>query len=113
MRIRAKRLRYILDAFAPLYGTAADDYLRALGKLQTLLGDHHDASVRGERFRKFAAGKEQLSPAASFEMGRLVESDRQALETCRDGFPKAYRRVRRRRWRALDAAMQALDEAAR
>lgn len=104
IRLRAKRLRYTLGAFEELYGEAGQDYLRALARLQTVLGDLHDANVRADRFSGYAAGG--LPAVASFALGRLVERDARALDTSRARFPKAYRRVRRRRWRDLQAAME-------
>jgi CHAD domain-containing protein len=108
VRIRAKRLRYTLDAFAGLYGEAAEEYLQALARFQTVLGDFHDAHVRAEHFTALARG--EVPAAASFAMGRLVERDVGAFDTCRDRFPKAYRRIRRRRWRALQNVMRHLAE---
>ena len=105
VRIRAKRLRYTLDAFADLYGSAATDYLRALGRLQDVLGALHDASVRAEQFSAIAAAAPDLPAATTFVMGRIVESDSRKLEDCRERFPKTYRRVRRRRWRELRARL--------
>jgi CHAD domain-containing protein len=105
VRIRAKRLRYILDAFAPLYGPAGVKYLEALAKLQDILGSYHDASVRSQRFGKLAAA-DGIARAESFALGRLVESDAAALLACRHGYPRAWKRVRGKRWRALDSAMK-------
>jgi CHAD domain-containing protein len=107
VRIRAKRLRYVVDAFSGLYGRAAKDYAQALAKLQDVLGEYHDASVRAARFTKLATSEGELPAAMSFALGRLVQSDSAAIDKCRQQFPKAYRRVRRRRWQALEAAMDA------
>ena len=108
VRIRAKRLRYVLDAFADLYGAASKDFTEALAKLQTVLGDHHDAIVRAARFTTIGStlAGGALPAAASFAMGRLVERDARAIDECHRKFPKAYRRVRRRRWRTLQDAME-------
>jgi triphosphatase len=103
VRIRAKRLRYTLDAFKDLYGAAAEDYAHALARFQTVLGAYHDATVRAERFTALAGG--ELPAATSFAVGRIVERDANVLDRCRARFPKAWRRVRRRRWRALQEAM--------
>jgi CHAD domain-containing protein len=105
VRIRAKRLRYIVDAFAPLYGPAGAEYLEALARLQDILGNYHDASVRTQRFRKLAAA-DSITGAESFALGRLVESDAAALAACRDEYPRAWKRVRGKRWRALESAMK-------
>jgi len=106
-RIRAKRLRYTLDSFVPLFGKPAQEFTRALGKLQDVLGAFHDISVRAEHFQSLIAGGQQLPPATSFLIGRLVERDSRALDECRRKFTKAYRRTRRRRWRELQGAMRA------
>ena len=107
VRIRAKRLRYTLDAFANLYGEAGTDYLRALGKLQTVLGDFHDVTVRTSNFTALVARGPALPTSTSFMVGRLVERDAEAFERCRRKFPKAYKRLTRRRWRSLVKAMRA------
>lgn len=106
VRIRAKRLRYTLDAFEPLYGEAGRAFMRALGKLQDILGEFHDASVREVQFAALANDAAPLPSSASFVMGRLAERDRRACQKCQRKFSKAYSRVRGRRWRALDDLMQ-------
>jgi len=45
MRIAAKRLRYTLEIFAPLYDGQLDVYIQELRRCQTLLGDIHDCDV--------------------------------------------------------------------
>jgi len=42
LRIAAKKLRYVADAFAPLYGEAAEAYLERLAALQDELGRAND-----------------------------------------------------------------------
>jgi triphosphatase len=106
VRIRAKRLRYLVDAFASLYGESATSYVQALARLQSVLGDYHDATVREQRFTELVTQGPRLPAPTSFLAGRLVERDARAFERCRGKFAKAYRRVRRRRWRELDATMK-------
>ena len=105
VRIRAKRLRYTLDAFATLYGEAAVQFAQALAKLQTVLGEYHDASVREQHFTAMVASSPRLPSTTSFAVGRLVERDAGAIEHCRQQFPKAWRRVRKRR-RELSVVMK-------
>ncbi|MBC8028407.1 MAG: CHAD domain-containing protein, partial [Steroidobacteraceae bacterium] len=105
VRISAKRARYVLDAFERLYGPTARDFADALGRLQTVLGKFHDAAVRGKRYAELAASA-ALPPETAFSIGRIVERDSTEFEKCRRKFPKAYRRVRGRRWRELRAAMR-------
>jgi CHAD domain-containing protein len=114
VRIRAKRLRYSLDAFATLYGDAAHEYLRVLAKLQQVLGDFHDSTVRSEKFAELATTGRRVPASTSFMVGRLVERDQRAFDQCRRKFPKVYRRVKRRRWRELTEVMRktAKDSAA-
>jgi CHAD domain-containing protein len=45
MRIAAKRLRYVLELFAPCLGEEAEAARRAAKRLQTALGDLHDCDL--------------------------------------------------------------------
>ncbi|MCX8025326.1 MAG: CHAD domain-containing protein [Thermanaerothrix sp.] len=45
MRIRAKHLRYTLEAFSPLYGEALKPYIQAARTCQELLGIVHDLDI--------------------------------------------------------------------
>lgn len=45
MRIAAKRLRYVLEIFAPCLGEEAEDARRAAKSLQSVLGDLHDCDL--------------------------------------------------------------------
>jgi CHAD domain-containing protein len=53
MRIAAKRLRYAMELFAPAYDGALDRSIRAVKRLQTLLGDLHDCDVWLELLPRF------------------------------------------------------------
>jgi CHAD domain-containing protein len=106
VRIRAKRLRYTIDAFASLYGEAAGDYVRALARLQTTLGEYNDSKVREQKFAELVSQGPRLPAATSFLAGRLVERDAHAAERLRRDFSRAWRRIRRRRWRALATVMK-------
>jgi triphosphatase len=107
VRIRAKRLRYALDAFADLYGSAAGNYARVLARLQNILGTFNDAALRSSQFAELVSKARHLPPSTSFLIGRMVERDVREFDRCRRQFPRAYRRLRRRRWRELLAAMDA------
>jgi CHAD domain-containing protein len=111
-RIRAKRLRYALDAFGSLYGDAASEYSRVLARLQDVLGEYHDSTVRSEKFTELVTTGRRVPASTSFMVGRLVERDQRAFDQCRRKFPKAYRRTRRSRWRGLLEAMREQAEAA-
>jgi CHAD domain-containing protein len=45
MRIAAKRLRYVLEIFAPCLGEEAETARRAAKQLQSVLGDLHDCDL--------------------------------------------------------------------
>ncbi len=53
MRIAAKRLRYTLEICRTVYSGRLDNIIKAVKKLQTLLGDIHDCDVRAERLQTF------------------------------------------------------------
>ncbi len=110
VRIRTKRLRYTLDAFASLYGSAAQEFEHALARLQTVLGEYHDSAVREKRFTELVADGPRLPSSTSFMVGRLVERDARAFDRCRQKFAKAYRRTRQRRWRELTNVMKDLQD---
>jgi len=112
VRIRAKRLRYTVDAFATLYGDAAQAYAGALARLQGVLGEYHDSKVREQRFAELVSSAPRLPSATSFLVGRMVERDANAAERFRKAFSRAYRRVRRRRWRELSGVMKRVAQAA-
>ena len=53
MRIAAKRLRYTMEIFAPLYSDELDKPIKTVKKVQTLLGDTHDCDVWVEYLPQF------------------------------------------------------------
>jgi CHAD domain-containing protein len=112
VRIRAKRLRYALDAFGSLYGDPAREYLGALAKLQHVLGEYHDSTVRAGLFTELVTKGRRVPAATSFLVGRLVEREQGEFRECQRKFSKAYRRIKRRRWRELLAAMREQARAA-
>jgi len=69
IRIGAKQLRYAAELAAPVVGKAARRTATAAEKLQTVLGDHHDA-VGAEAWLRVAANRD--GSGASFSAGQLV-----------------------------------------
>jgi hypothetical protein len=55
MRIAAKRLRYVLELFAPSFGAYAADGAKQAKKLQDLLGEIHDCDVTCPRIEALLA----------------------------------------------------------
>jgi CHAD domain-containing protein len=105
LRIRIKRLRYVLEVLAPSFAIAPEAQLRHLRLLQTTLGEHHDlvtltdqlAGLReglAARSRPIlAAGTEAIlahlgeERAIAFEQFRAL-----ALSANREGFVAGLRR---------------------
>jgi hypothetical protein len=52
MRIAAKRLRYVLELTAPVFGEGAERGAKQAKKLQDLLGEIHDCDVMGPRVER-------------------------------------------------------------
>src|SRR5713101_131347 len=59
MRIATKRLRYTMQAFAPLYPDALEEPVRTARTIQTLLGDIHDCDVWAHDLPQFLAAERQ------------------------------------------------------
>jgi CHAD domain-containing protein len=53
MRIAAKRLRYTMELFRPVYQETLDETIAAVKRLQTLLGTVHDSDVWTEDLQRF------------------------------------------------------------
>ncbi len=108
VRRRAKRLRYTLHAFEGFYGEAADGILRALRRLQDVLGEHQDAQVAAKRLMAMVEARtRKLTPATAFAAGICAEREQALAAKMRRRFPKACRRISGRRWKSLNRAMGA------
>jgi triphosphatase len=66
-RIAAKKMRYVADAFAPLYGKHGIRFIDALAKLQNALGRANDAQIGMQLLRALP----KKSAAISFDLGRI------------------------------------------
>jgi CHAD domain-containing protein len=102
IRSRVKRLRHVVESARPLFGRPVKDYRRALQRLQDVLGTLQDSHVASERLRALAAAPPESLPADTlFLMGRLAERHERNCDRMRRRFPKAWQRVRGKRWKAL------------
>lgn len=72
-RLAAKRFRYTLEIFRPLYGPGLEVRLEAVRKIQTVLGKRQDCAVLAQRIRERHHGSETLRPA-------LEKLERQGLK---------------------------------
>ena len=59
-RLSAKRFRYTLELFEPMYGPVLAKRLEQVRKIQSLLGDRQDSVVLAERLKQRAAGSERV-----------------------------------------------------
>lgn len=90
IRIKAKQVRYAAEAAAPVVGGPARHTASAAEKVQTVLGQHHDAVAAEAWLREQSS---RIPSSASFEAGRLsAEQDR---------IQRKLRRHWRRSWKEL------------
>jgi triphosphatase len=101
VRGQVKKLRYILEALAALYGKPANDMIRALRRWQENLGVQQDAAVATRRLNALAGAKPRGIPAETlFLMGRLAERHLGAARQARKRHATGYRKVRQK-WKKL------------
>ena len=101
VRGQVKKLRYVLEAVAALYGKPAADMVRALRRWQENLGVQQDSAVATQRLNALAGAQPRSIPAETlFLMGRLAERHAASAAQARKRSATGYRKVRRR-WRKL------------
>jgi len=101
VRGRVKKLRYVLEAVAVIYGKSADAMLRTLRRWQEKLGVQQDAAVASRRLKALAGAPPNGIPSETlFLMGRLAEQYASAAVRARKLCAKDYRKVRGR-WKRL------------
>lgn len=100
LRIQVKRTRSAVDACAPVVGSAASVAAQLLAGLQTILGDHHDASLVIAWLRTQARGDATVGYAA----GQMVALEARRQEEAATAWRTAWAEVsRQRHWRWLSA----------
>jgi len=101
VRGHVKKLRYVLEAVAVIYGRPADEMLRSLRRWQEKLGVQQDAAVASRRLRVLASAPPKgIPPETLFLMGRLAEHYASAAVRARKLYAKDYQKVRGR-WKRL------------
>jgi triphosphatase len=93
LRIAAKKLRYVCDAFGDLYpGGRARRYLETLSRVQTLLGEINDAATGREMLAKvYTDPREGDGKPMGMVLGWLAAAESRA----RVEYPKAIRKLRK------------------
>ncbi|MFE6485483.1 CHAD domain-containing protein [Streptomyces sp. NPDC057757] len=94
-RKKAKRTRYAAEAAAPALGGPADDLVKAMKSLQSLLGDHQDSvmareAVLGLGAQAYAAGEN------AFTYGVLYGREEQRAAAAEAALPEAWAAVGRK-----------------
>jgi CHAD domain-containing protein len=89
IRIAAKRVRYAAEAVAPVAGRSAGRLARAVERMQTILGDQHDAVGACERLRTLATG------GGAFVAGELASLEQRCALDGRRAWRKAWRAAKR------------------
>lgn len=95
-RIAAKRIRYAADAVAPVLGTDAARFAKAMSKVTDVLGEHQDASQAAAVATQSAAGAD---PPLAFALGVLCGSERANVAAARTKFGKLWPKVSKEKLR--------------
>jgi len=98
LRIKAKRLRYLLEFLRDLTGKPGRRLVKQLVQLQDLLGAYHDAVVAADVVRAYVDGSgKDIGPSSLLALGALVGSDLRLAERKRSEFQRTWQRFLRRR----------------
>ncbi|HJS05609.1 MAG TPA: CHAD domain-containing protein, partial [Variovorax sp.] len=85
VRKRLKRLRYLAEFVAPIFGVGrAERYLKELKPAQDALGEHNDAAVAIDAYREAAS----RDGSAWFAVGWLSARQPQSARECRAALEK-------------------------
>jgi CHAD domain-containing protein len=102
VRIRAKRVRYALEAVAPLVGKRARTWAGAIAAVQELLGDMQDAVV-AEGWLRAAAADDATGAGAvarAVAAGQLIAVQRRIAEERIGAWPGAWKAASAKKLRA-------------
>lgn len=91
VRIEAKRVRYAVEAVAPLLGHRARAFARAAAALQDVLGELNDAVVAEAWLRGWAVRNPPT--LAAFAAGELAGLERASAQETRACWQKAWREL--------------------
>jgi inorganic triphosphatase YgiF len=98
LRIRAKRLRYVLEFLQGIAGKPARRVIKHVVQLQNVLGAHHDAVVAAACIRRYAeASSRRQAAAARRTLAGWATSEGRRARRAAAAFAKAWKQFRRRR----------------
>ncbi len=121
LRIRSKRLRYVLEAVAPITGRETRQVLKSLVALQDVLGGFNDSMVAVETVRQYRDSCDTAAANAGVvraALDRFADAQLRRAGSAQAGFGRAWkqfanktaRRQRRKILAALADAAGAPDE---
>lgn len=101
VRIRGKRLRYLLEFYRESTGKPGSRLLRHLVRLQDLLGTHNDAAVAAAFLEEWVHGPGADSkPATLLTLGGFLQEEHRRARKARTRFHRAWTRFANRDTRA-------------
>lgn len=107
LRIDGKRLRYMLEFLAPVYGQQLGAFAGRVTALQDVLGLHQDAEVAIEMLHGMAAtGGRRLPPETLLAMGAVAERYRVHAAELRGQFPSVYKPLKGAAWKQVQKALK-------
>ena len=106
VRIRAKRLRYVVEFSADVYAGETQPFVRRLTRLQDHLGAMQDAEVASSRLYELAVGRHHLlSPETTFVMGAVAERHRAEGQLLLQRVDRRLAALTSKQWKGLRSLM--------
>jgi triphosphatase len=100
LRIRAKRLRYLLEFLQDIISKPGRRLVKRLVRLQDLLGAYHDAVVTADFVRRYVEGPgAELDAASLLTLGAVANNALRTAEEKRADFQRTWQRFARKRTR--------------
>lgn len=93
-RKAAKRARYATEPLRPVFGGRAKKAVKRLKKLQSTLGEHHDAVVVRDYLVSLSEDDTALEPAAAVLVGALLERESREADDHEAAARHAWQRFR-------------------
>jgi CHAD domain-containing protein len=95
IRIKAKRCRYAAEAIAPVGGKPVSRFAKRVEKLQTILGELHDAVFAEGHLRQIRGDTSE-----AFIAGGLAAIEAQAANKARESWRKAWKKASKKSLRS-------------
>jgi inorganic triphosphatase YgiF len=118
LRIRAKRLRYALEALKPITGRHGRRLTKQLTRLQDVLGRFNDAIVAAETVRRYRDALAAPTPATRAALSAIADHELRRAGAAQAQFHRAWKRfsekgARRRVARLLETLEERTPAASR